>query len=172
MKTAGIIHTHSHHHADNTTNATLTHHGSSTTSVADEEVSPSYNTENTSGKRHEIENIRKALHLSQEKTLWEVLDAGRHGPHVVARQNAFLQGLASGGVCQSQFMKYLVNLLPIHTALEEAQKELSEIDYIKGFIFPELYRSEALKQDLIIWEHVAAKRICALEATQDYIRVR
>jgi len=108
-------------------------------------------------KMREIETIRQSMPISHEKTLWEVLDEGRQDIHRVVIQNPFLKGLASGGFCQTAFMKYLVNLLPIHLALETAQTELLKIDYFKHFVTPELFRSEAIKKDLTIWEFVSPK---------------
>jgi hypothetical protein len=108
-------------------------------------------------KMREIENIRLSMPMPHEKTLWEVLDEGRQGIHRVVIKNPFLKGLALGGFCQTAFMKYLVNLLPIHQALEEAQQELLKIDSLKDFVMPELFRSKAIEKDLIIWKFVSPR---------------
>jgi heme oxygenase (biliverdin-producing, ferredoxin) len=112
---------------------------------------------NPSSKALEIAAIRDALLLPNAKLLWEVLDKGRVDSHLMVRQNPFLQKLTKGGFCETEFMKYLVNLRPVHKALEEAQKKLLTIEYLSGFVMPELFRSEAIEQDLKIWEIVAAQ---------------
>ncbi len=117
---------------------------------------PGY-TDNLSGKLLEIEQIRRVLQPTEDKLLWEVLDAGRLKSHIKVRQNPFLQKLTTGGFCHTAFMKYLVNLLQVHAALEEAQQKLLEVEHLKHFVHVELFRSEAIKRDLQIWEFVAAK---------------
>jgi heme oxygenase len=120
------------------------------------QTSPTEYTENINAKAHEIENIRKALHLSQDKLLWEVLDKGRQASHIKVRQNHFLQQLTTGRFCQTAFMRYLVNLFHLHQALEEAQKTLMDIEYLRPFIHKELFRSVSIQRDLKIWEFVSA----------------
>lgn len=113
---------------------------------------------NNTGKTAEVAQLHTTLRIAMEqKLLWEVLDEARRVPHALARKNMFLHGLATNGVCQTQFMKYLANLLPIHTALEEAQQSFQQ-EYLKVFVHPELFRSAAIKKDLEIWEFVADKK--------------
>jgi heme oxygenase len=121
------------------------------------QITPSEYSENIYGKAQEIQNIRKALHLSQEKVLWEVLDKGRQGSHIKVRKNHFLQQLTTGGFCHTAFMKYLVNLLHLHMALEDAQKIINNIEHLKPFVHDDLFRSQSIKRDLQIWEFVASQ---------------
>lgn len=107
-------------------------------------------------KTLEVNCIRTVLQLPDERELlWKVLDEGRRESHKKVIANPFLHQLTTGGFCQTQFMKYLTNLLPIHQALEEVQNRLLEIDSLKVFVLPKLFRSAAIQQDLKIWEAVA-----------------
>lgn len=135
-------------------------HSTVTAAGGDLDPSPeySYHTHHSTGKLEEADRIRQALHLSSGVTLlWEALDRGRAGMHAKAIQNAFLQGLThdDGQFCQTAFMKYLVNLLTIHQALESAQEELAKIERLQGFVMCELFRSESIKNDLTIWQAVS-----------------
>lgn len=107
-------------------------------------------------KAEELAAIRTKLGLpSERKTLWEVLDEARQQVHPKARQNKFLQQLAGGGFCNTAYMKYLANLLPIHRALEAAQEALKKSPYLKVYVLEELFRSAAIQRDLVVWEFIA-----------------
>jgi hypothetical protein len=152
MISSGIAHSHNHHRLDESSSPAL-----KTLEVnLESPVAVLEYTENISAKAQEIENLRKALHNSTDKLLWEVLDKHRGLSHSKVRQNPFLQKLTLGGFCQTAFMRYLVNLLHIHTALEKAQELIINIEHLKPFIYPELFRSESIKRDLPIWESVSA----------------
>lgn len=115
-----------------------------------------------------------SLYIPQEQdshtphTLWSELNSGRRVSHKKVISNPFLQKLVTGGFCQTEFAKYLANLLPIHTALEDAQQTLQKIDSLKVFVLPKLFRSEAIQQDLKIWGSLAAETVTASENTQKY----
>lgn len=120
-------------------------------------------------KQEELAFIRERLSLSQKTpVLWESLDKARLLSHAKARQNGFLQKLVTGGFCNTEFYKYLVNLLVVHEALEEAQTMLS--DSLKVFVHSQLFRSEGIKKDLIIWKTLASKEYPPCEAALQFAK--
>lgn len=72
--------------------------------------------------------------------------------HKEAIKNTFLQGLLKGAFCPTQFTKYLINLRAIHLCLEDLQKKLPPSNIALSFIFNELWKSEALEEDILFWK--------------------
>lgn len=138
-------HTHLHGHA---------HPPHEMRSIEADNAPDPYHTAVVSQKALEIESIRQALMHGQDKPLWQVLDEARLSVHRKALNNPFLMDLFTGKFCQTAFMKYLVNLLPIHEALEEVQMLMFKHAHLKAFVMPVLFRSEGIKKDLTIWGDV------------------
>ncbi len=111
-------------------------------------------------RMQELDILRKNLFHQQETTLWEVLDKARLGKHTEVVTNKFLLGIFKGNFCESAFMKYLVNLQIIHSALETCQQVIlrSGHEHLKGVVVTQLFRSEGIKKDLKQWEFVAAEK--------------
>lgn len=106
----------------------------------------------------EAETLRKALQLGEKKSLWEVLDQGRSKFHPRGRMNEFLVSIsaitpeaAAKTFCETKYYRYLINLLPIHDALEKVQRECMTAPHLKEFVIPELFRSPGILRDIEVW---------------------
>lgn len=111
-------------------------------------------------KDAEDAEIRRTLRLPGDgKVIRRVLDEARTKVHHKLVANPFFLSLATGGFCQTSFTKYLKILHPIHIALEDAQMRVSQVAYLAGCVTEDLFRSEAIQQDLVIWEKIADDKI-------------
>jgi heme oxygenase len=95
------------------------------------------------------QNMPPKAPASLTATLWQ----GIKEDHLIAKQNHFLNTLIDGEMafCSKAYVVYLCNLFVIHEALEKGQRKLIE-DYGDGVIvYPFLFRSERLLNDIKMW---------------------
>ncbi len=92
--------------------------------------------------------------------LWEDLNKARQKIHMKARKNSFLASLPEAGFCQTAYLKYMVNIKPLHQALEKEQQEtILKIPHLKNFVDKRLFRTEAIEEDEKIWIFLGEKKI-------------
>lgn len=126
-----------------------------------------YYSQSPSHRAQEVEAIRMAMMNREEEVLWQVLDRARLALHGRVVKNQFLFGVFNGGFCQTAFMRYLINLQVIHTALEDAQKIILDgagrgmpaYMYLAGVVTPQLFRSRGIAEDLKPWIYIASKAV-------------
>lgn len=86
--------------------------------------------------------------------LWQLLYKGTQKLHVTARKISFLIELVNpkqAMTCSMAYVVYLCNLYAIHKSLEEAQAKIIE-KHGEGYcVFPALYRSDKILNDIQIW---------------------
>jgi heme oxygenase len=105
-------------------------------------------------------SVYSSLSLAQQpesirapQSLSKVLHQGISQLHETARRNAFLNGLILGEMtfCSKAYTLYLCNLFVIHESIEKAQKKIIEEYGEWLFVFPVLFRSERLLNDIKTW---------------------
>lgn len=96
---------------------------------------------------------RKLLEERYPQSLSTELHKGISEEHTKARKNEFLNSLIQGGMtfCSKAYVVYLCNLFVIHEAIEKAQQKIIEKQGQDYFVFPVLFRSERLLNDIKIW---------------------
>lgn len=102
---------------------------------------------------HSLDNARKAHEELYSYSLWSTLYDGTSQTHKLAKQNQFLNQVIKGNTAfaPKAYFTYLCNLYVIHKAIERAQENI-ETTYGSGyFVFPDLYRSERLLNDIKLW---------------------
>ena len=68
--------------------------------------------------------------------------------HRAAENSGFLQRLVKGDATVSGYAEYLYNLCAVYEAIEQSLESAREVEALKPFITPELYRTAKIKQDL------------------------
>jgi len=112
-----------------------------------------------------LSRLFKAVYpfFSQPRPLVSVLQEGFTDAHNVAIQNIFLKGLSEGGMifCSKAYTTYLCNLYVMHESIEKAQP---------SFVFPELFRSEKLLNDIKMWSmfNELAPTFADLEISEEF----
>lgn len=105
-------------------------------------------------KMYEEENIRRGQEQMKDLKpvgLREKLNLGTRKVHDEAHENLFLKSIAEGDFDPQLYKQYLVNLKVVHEALESAEKKIQNTA-LGHFVFPKLWRVEALKSDIEDWE--------------------
>lgn len=117
---------------------------------------------NYGGDTHQtlsLETQKISAHLIENEvnkkliSLYKTLRKGIAPTHEIARKNTFLNQLIEGGnaFCSKAYVHYLCNLYVIHEAIESAQNQLTELKGNNFFVFPLLFRSEKLLNDIKVW---------------------
>lgn len=68
--------------------------------------------------------------------------------HRAAENSGFLQRLVKGDTTVSGYAEYLYNLCAVYEAIEQSLESAREVEALKPFITPELYRTAKIKKDL------------------------
>ena len=68
--------------------------------------------------------------------------------HQAAENSGFLKRLLNGNADVSSYSEYLYNLCAVYEAIEQSLESCQEVEALKPFITPELYRTSKIKQDL------------------------
>lgn len=87
--------------------------------------------------------------------------------HRAAENSGFLQRLVKGDATVSVYAEYLYNLCAVYEAIEQSLESAREVEALKPFITPELYRTAKIKQDL---EHLLPNHsLTLLASTEAYV---
>lgn len=87
--------------------------------------------------------------------------------HRAAENSGFLQRLVKGDATVSGYAEYLYNLCAVYEAIEQSLESAREVEALKPFITPELYRTAKIKQDL---EHLLPNHsLTLLASTEAYV---
>lgn len=98
------------------------------------------------------------------------LREGTSKSHSMAENVSFVKSFLGGVIDKSSYGKMLSNLYFIYSAIENEFEVNKENEFIKPIYFPELNRSESLKEDLAFYYGVDWEtKIQASEATTGYI---
>ncbi|HEV8052661.1 MAG TPA: biliverdin-producing heme oxygenase [Parachlamydiaceae bacterium] len=72
--------------------------------------------------------------------------------HNTVESRPFMKDLLNGKITKEQYGQYLINLKCIYNALEKGLKFNHLISYIDPLHIPELFRSEAIENDLVFFD--------------------
>jgi heme oxygenase len=79
------------------------------------------------------------------------LREGTSKAHSMAENVSFVKSFLGGVIDKSSYSHMLANLYFVYLALEEAMDKNKENEFIKPIYFPELNRTESLKEDLAFY---------------------
>ena len=79
------------------------------------------------------------------------LREGTKESHRLAEQTPFIRRFFEGRLTVEAYREFLIQLLHVYTALEECQQRHSAHDVLGRVYFSSLFRSEALRRDLIFY---------------------
>lgn len=95
------------------------------------------------------DSLEHSTSTSGSLDLHRILRVKMQKVHLEAMKNEFLKDLQSGNMgCSKAYVVYLCNLHHLHAALERVQDRVDAT-----FVFPELFRSAKLLNDIKIWSH-------------------
>ncbi len=92
-------------------------------------------------------------HVEEKVSFSKLLQEGITEIHQLAVKNAFLQTIREGGgvFCSKGWVLYLCNLFVIHRSLEKAQENLKKTRGDHFFVFPALFKSKRILNDIKVW---------------------
>lgn len=99
----------------------------------------------------QVETTRRILEDKYPKDLSTLLFNGMAEIHKKAKKNQFLNDLIKNQFCAKAYVIYLCNLFVLHEAIEKAQNEIVSKYGKECFIFPILFRSKRLLNDIKMW---------------------
>lgn len=98
------------------------------------------------------------------------LREGTSKSHTMAENVNFIKSFLGGVIDKSSYTEMLSKLYFVYEAIENAMEENKEHDYIKPIYFPELNRTESLKEDLIFhYGENWLENTTLSKATLDYV---
>jgi heme oxygenase len=98
------------------------------------------------------------------------LREGTKKEHHLSEHTPFMQKFFRGQLSIEVYREFLVQLLHIYMALEKDQERHREHGVFGKIYFPELYRRDALEQDLnFYYGNKTWKDVVPLKATQNYV---
>lgn len=98
------------------------------------------------------------------------LREGTSKSHSMAENVSFVKSFLGGVIDKTSYSHMLANLYFVYLSLEEAMEKNKENEFIKPIYFPELNRTQSLKEDLsFYYGDDWANNLKPSEATQAYI---
>jgi heme oxygenase len=98
------------------------------------------------------------------------LREGTSKSHSMAENVSFVKSFLGGVIDKTSYSHMLANLYFVYVALEEAMEKNKDNEFIKPIYFPELNRTESLKEDLsFYYGDDWVQNLQPSEATQAYI---
>ena len=98
------------------------------------------------------------------------LREGTSKSHSMAENVSFVKSFLGGVIDKTSYSHMLANLYFVYLSLEEAMEKNKDNEFIKPIYFPELNRTESLKEDLrFYYGDDWIKNLQPSEATQAYI---
>lgn len=99
------------------------------------------------------------------------LREGTSKAHSMAENVSFVKSFLSGVIDKTSYTAMLSNLYFVYLSMEEAMEKNKEHECIKPIYFPELNRTESLKEDLNFYYGAAWEdTLKPSEATQEYMK--
>lgn len=86
--------------------------------------------------------------------------------HLVAERSSFMQAFFRGQVSREVYCHMLARLQQVYALIEKYQTENADHPVLGKMYFPELFRVEAMQQDLAFFKHMADNKMT--EATKNY----
>jgi len=98
------------------------------------------------------------------------LREGTSKSHTMAENVNFIKSFLGGVIDKTSYTEMLSKLYFVYEAIENAMEQNKEHEYIKPIYFPELNRTESLKEDLIFhYGEDWLENITLSKATLDYV---
>ena len=98
------------------------------------------------------------------------LREGTSKSHTMAENVNFIKSFLGGVIDRTSYTEMLSKLYFVYEAIENAMEQNKEHEYIKPIYFPELNRTESLKEDLIFhYGEDWLENITLSKATLDYV---
>lgn len=86
--------------------------------------------------------------------------------HSASEHTGFIKRIVDKGATKESYGEYLLNLLPMYKAIEDALEENSTNEVVNGFITRELYRSKLIEKDIKYLLGTKADEITLLSSTK------
>ena len=88
--------------------------------------------------------------------------------HLVAERSPFMQAFFRGQVSREVYCQMLARLQQVYALIEKYQTQNADHPILGKMYFPELFRVEAMQQDLAFFKHMADNKSEMTEATKNY----